>query len=91
MLKINLSKPSTKALLSIHPKHGKQIALKIKDLASREGSVQDSKKLKGYPYKRVDAGEYRIVYEIQKQTLSIFLVGKRNDDEIYRKLSRKTN
>lgn len=91
MLKINLSKSSAKTLKTVHPKHGRQLALKIKELAEKEGEAQDAKPLKGYPYKRVDAGEYRIIYEIEKNALSVLLVGKRNDDEIYKKLARKVN
>ncbi len=39
---------------------------------------------------RVDVGEYRIFYEIddQAQAVLILLVGKRGDDDIYRRLNR---
>lgn len=48
---------------------------------------QDCKALKGYPGgDRVDQGEYRILYTIEGQTVSIFRVGKRNDGEVYRNL-----
>lgn len=39
---------------------------------------------------RVDVGEYQIFYEIddQAQAVLILLVGKRGDDDIYRRLNR---
>lgn len=51
----------------------------------------DSKQLKGYPnYYRVDSGEYRIVYRYKPEDdlVEVILVGKRNDDEVYKKLER---
>jgi mRNA interferase RelE/StbE len=50
---------------------------------------QDCKKI-GTAY-RVDSGEYRILYTIDdaRQLVTIWLVGKRNDDEIYREARRR--
>lgn len=51
----------------------------------------DSKQLKGYPgFYRVDSGEYRIVYRFKpkEDLVEVILVGKRNDDEVYKKLDR---
>ncbi|MEM3581565.1 MAG: type II toxin-antitoxin system RelE/ParE family toxin [Candidatus Bathyarchaeia archaeon] len=49
----------------------------------------DSKKLEGSIY-RVTVGEYRIVYEIDDEALrvTVFLVAKRGDEEVYRRLAR---
>jgi mRNA interferase RelE/StbE len=44
----------------------------------------DMQELKGYPFLRNDVGEYRLVYDIKGDTLRLILVGKRNDDEIYK-------
>lgn len=50
---------------------------------------QDSKVLMGYPaYRRVSVGEYRIVYRVVDDILLISLIGKRNDDEVYKKLKQ---
>ncbi|NJO40557.1 MAG: type II toxin-antitoxin system RelE/ParE family toxin [Cyanobacteria bacterium CRU_2_1] len=51
----------------------------------------DSKELTGYSdYYRVDTGEYRIVYRFtpSEDLVEIVLVGKRNDDEVYKQLNR---
>lgn len=88
MRKINLSRDAAKFLADMHPKHGRQVALKISLLAENPSPV-DSRKLKGYDFFRVDAGEYRIVYKIKPEEVEILLVGKRNDDDVYKRLRRK--
>jgi mRNA interferase RelE/StbE len=89
MLKVNFSKASTKFLKTLPKKQGQQCALKIQELRKMPMS-QDVKKLKGYPYYRCAAGEFRIVFEIQNETLEVLLVDKRNDDHVYKKLKRRT-
>jgi mRNA-degrading endonuclease RelE of RelBE toxin-antitoxin system len=42
----------------------------------------DAAQLTGYPFHRVDTGEYRIVYRATETEIELLLVGKRNDDEI---------
>ena len=39
--------------------------------------------MKGRRYRRVDQGEYRIVYFFDEDTVTIVVVGKRNDDDVY--------
>ncbi|WP_236861757.1 type II toxin-antitoxin system RelE family toxin [Candidatus Magnetominusculus xianensis] len=50
------------------------------------GTANDSNKLKGYDYSRVDAGEYRIIYKVENNCVYVQLIGKRNDGEIYKSL-----
>ena len=90
MLKINLSKDSEKFLKKLPPKHGKQIAQKITALRENP-KPNDSKLLKNSSYLRADIGEYRIIYSVEDNTLKIFLIGKRNDDEVYKRFKRKTS
>lgn len=78
-------------LKGLQPKTAAQIAKKIMAL-NLEAHPADSKSLRGFhPYRRVDTGEFRIVYyyESAQDTTTIVLIGKRNDNEIYRKLSRQ--
>ena len=85
MLKPNLSRQSEKFLLKLkkgQPKHAKQIAVKITELCS-DPLPQDSSQLRGYDYKRVNVGEYRIIYTFDVETLFLIFIGKRNDDEVY--------
>jgi mRNA interferase RelE/StbE len=88
MLKINISKQAAKFLGKVHPKHGKQIARKIFALRL-DPSPAGSIKLKGCSYKRVDIGEYRIVYYVKAETIYVVVVGKRNEGEVYKILDKK--
>jgi mRNA interferase RelE/StbE len=77
-------------LKGLQPKIAAQIAKKTLSL-NIEPVPTDSKQLKGYPgFYRVDSGEYRIVYRFkpEEDLVEVILVGKRNDDEIYKKLDR---
>lgn len=70
------------------PKQYRQVVGTI--LALRENPTPtDSTQLIGYPdYQRVDIGEYRIVYRFDKDVVYIAIVGKRNDDEVYKRFKQ---
>ena len=77
-------------LKGLQPKIAAQIAKKVFAL-NIDPLPTDSKSLKGYPgLYRVDAGEYRIVYrfDVDADLIQILLVGKRNDDEVYKQLKQ---
>jgi mRNA interferase RelE/StbE len=77
-------------LKGLQPKISAQIAKKVLTL-NIDPLPSDSKSLKGYPgYYRVDSGEYRIVYRFdsEEDLVEVVLVGKRNDDDVYKKLER---
>jgi len=40
------------------------------------------------PWRRVKSGEYRIIYRIDGNDLHVDIIGKRNDDEVYRLIKR---
>lgn len=85
MLKLQISKDSARFLEILPPKQFRQIVKKVFALLE-EPRPHDSKELKGYPFLRCDIGEYRIIYDLVGDTLRLVLVGKRNDDEVYRRL-----
>ncbi|BBL72122.1 type II toxin-antitoxin system RelE family toxin [Methylogaea oryzae] len=90
MLKLNLSRDALDFLKSLPGKQYKQVVgtlFKLLELPE----PHDSQPLKGYSYRRVDIGEYRIVYSVQEDELRIPLIGKRNDDDVYKRLERKEN
>jgi mRNA interferase RelE/StbE len=77
-------------LKGLQPKIAAQIAKKVLAL-NVDPLPNDSKQLIGYSgYYRVDSGEYRIIYNFnpEEDLVEIILVGKRNDDEVYKKLER---
>ena len=88
MLTIKLSKRTDKMLGKTPAKQAKQIAARIRQLAN-DPSALPTMGLKGYaPWRRAKSGEYRIIYQIEGDILYIGLIGKRNDDEIYRLVER---
>lgn len=86
MITLDLKPKAKKFISTLPPKHKRQIKDSI--LALQEMPLpHDSKKLKGYEnYIRIDAGEYRIIYRYQQKDnlVTVVLVGKRNDDQIYK-------
>jgi mRNA interferase RelE/StbE len=77
-------------LKGLQPKIAAQISKKVLSL-NVDPLPADSKELVGYSgYYRVDSGEYRIVYRFlpEQDLVEVILVGKRNDDDVYKKLKR---
>lgn len=88
MYKIILDRRVIKTIQKFPPKHRMQIKNQIIHL-QEEAIPHDSQTLKGYePYRRCDCGEYRIVYRLDSQTDTVYvlLVGKRNGEEVYKQL-----
>lgn len=85
-----VSKEAKKFIEKLGKKQARQVAIRMRQLQS-DPYANDSKKLKtSYSkYYRVDAGEFRIIYEIVDQQILVLLVGKRNDNEVYNKFKRK--
>jgi mRNA interferase RelE/StbE len=86
MLTLDLKPRAKKFIESLPPKHKRQVKDSILSLQD-DPMPHDAKKLLGYKnYTRVDIGEYRIIYryENKEDLIIVVLVGKRNDDEIYR-------
>lgn len=75
MPKVDFSNRAAKRFVSLPLKQRRQIAVKIRGL-SLNPYPNDSAKLKGYPFHRVDIGEYRVIYEVEGETLNILVIGK---------------
>jgi len=90
MLEIRLSNQAGKFLKKLEPKHRKQVVGKIKELMS-DPHPHDSKTVRDHPpYMRADIGEYRLIYKTQddRQLILIAIIGKRNDDHVYKLFQR---
>ena len=85
MLKLLVSKKAQKFLDNLPPKQFRQIMKKVFSLLENP-RPHDSEELRGYPFLRSDVGEYRIIYDVQGDTLRLILVGKRNDAGVYQRL-----
>jgi mRNA interferase RelE/StbE len=80
-------------LRGLPPKISNQIAKKVLAL-NLDPLPTDHKALKGYPgFYRVDSGEYRIIYRFvaENDLVEVILIGKRNDDEVYKQFDRLMN
>ncbi len=85
---INLSRQAATFLQSLPAKPARQIAEKLQ-LLSQDPQALPSELLKGYsPMRRLRAGEYRIIFTVDERTIQVRMIGKRNDDEIYKALER---
>jgi mRNA interferase RelE/StbE len=84
MYKLGIESRVLKEMRRYPPKIFKQIAAKIFSLAFNP-RPHDSKKVG-----LVDVGEYRIFYQVDDdaKTVSILVVGKRGNDEIYKLIRR---
>lgn len=87
MAKLLLSRRARDFLDSLPAKQFRQVALRVFDLL-KDPVAPDTKQLTGYPYRRADCGEYRIVYALDSDTVTVLLVGKRNDSDVYKQLRR---
>jgi mRNA interferase RelE/StbE len=87
--KLSISPDANDFLFALQAKQFKQIASAVFMLMD-EPFPQDSQELRGYPgFRRKDAGEYRIIYGVRDDTVSIDVIDKRNDDTVYKRFSRK--
>ena len=85
---LDISDGARKFLMDLDAKQYKQVAKRLIDLITNTLPA-DSSLLKGYSYRRLDMGEYRVIYEIRQDCVYIHIIGKRNDDEVYKELKRK--
>ncbi len=88
MLRIKLSGDAAKFIVKLPPKQRRQVKQKLAALR-HDPAPPDVGPVKGTSWLRTDIGEYRIVYRVEGDTLLVPIVGKRNDDEVYRRLRRK--
>jgi mRNA interferase RelE/StbE len=97
MLNPDIHNSARRFLDSREPKHRRQIVAKIVALC-QDPEPPDSQPLKGADkgQRRATVGEYRIVYRvivtagaISPDILNVTGIGKRNDDEVYRRRKQK--
>lgn len=87
MRSLNLSNDAASFLTALEAKQARQLWNKIVALM-KDPRPHDSIDI-GEGRFRTDIGEYRIVYSFNDATVHVSVVGKRNDDDVYKKLKRK--
>ncbi len=85
MLPLRLSRASVRFLDRLPPKQYRQVTRKLIMLMT-DPRPADAERLRGYEYFRVTAGEYRVIFDVRNGVLCVFAIGKRNDDEVNRRL-----
>jgi mRNA interferase RelE/StbE len=85
VLPLSLSKASVRFLDTLPPKQYRQVARKIIMLMA-DPRPADAERLRGYEYSRATVGEYRIIFDVCDGLLRVVAIGKRNGDEVYRRL-----
>lgn len=92
MKKLTITKDAAKAWEALDAKQYKQIGKSVLNLLENS-RPHDSRALKGAKHneRRVDIGEYRIVYRENADTVEILVIGKRDGDEVYKLWARLVN
>ena len=85
VLPLSLSRASVRFVDTLPAKQYRQVMRRVIMLMA-DPHPADAERLKGYDYSRVTVGEYRIIFDVQGGVLRVVAVGKRNDDEVYRRL-----
>lgn len=78
------TKQALKAISKLDAKQYRQVVSSIFGLLSNP-EPHDSQKLRGATRgeRRLDVGEYRVIYSFDDENVEILVVGKRNDDDVY--------
>ena len=88
MRNVDFYRAAYKFLQRLPRKQWRQVSERIEGLLANP-HPSDSKTLEGFPnFRRADIGEYRIIYFATKELVYVALVGKRNDDDVYKRFRR---
>lgn len=88
MRRLDITRDAYKFVADLQAKQYRQVVQKVFALLN-DPQPNDSAQLQGYDYLRTDIGEFRIIYKFDEDTVSVILIGRRNDDEVYRQLARR--
>ena len=90
MKKLKISKSAGNFWDNLPAKQYKQVGGTITGLM-KDSRPHDSEKLRGAKNneRRVDSGEYRIIYSDSENEVEVLVIGKRNDGEVYKSWEQK--
>lgn len=90
MIKLSVEEHVLKFLGRIDRKRAGQLALKMLSLTANL-SLQDAEALRGSRSNclRADVGDYRIIYRLHGDVIQVVLIGRRNDDDVYKEMKRR--
>ncbi|WP_250482094.1 type II toxin-antitoxin system RelE/ParE family toxin [Caballeronia sp. NCTM5] len=84
-----MTKQALKACQSLDAKQYRQVVSAVLGLLTNP-EPHDSQAMRGASRgeRRLDVGEYRVVYAIASDVVEILVVGKRNDGDVYKQWER---
>jgi len=87
---LKITKAVKKACDKFDAKQYRQVVSAILGLLDNR-EPHDSQQLRGGKHgeRRVDVGEYRVIYAVTSDVVEILVVGSRNDDAVYRQWERQ--
>ena len=88
MRRLEFHRDAYKFLRDLDAKQFKQVTNKVFLLAINP-QQPDSKKLENSDHLRADIGEFRIIYRFDDENVYVDAIGKRGDDDIYKKFERR--
>lgn len=89
-MKLKISKQALKVIERLDAKQCRQVALSVLALTVKP-EPHDSQPLKGAKNgeRRLDIGEYRVIYAVSGEDVEVLVVDKRNDDRAYEVWERR--
>ena len=84
-LNLNMSRQALGFIRKLPPKQYRQVLNAVMSLLANP-EPHDSKLLKGNTkgHRSVSVGEYRIIYRVENDVVIVLVIGKRNDDRVYK-------
>lgn len=88
-MNLQLSKQALRAIEKLDAKQYRQVVSSVMRLTT-EPEPHDSALMRGANRgeRRLDVGEYRVIYTVAGETVEVLVIGKRNDDEVYKQWER---
>ena len=88
-LTLRMTRQTGRFIKTLPPKQYKQVVSTIFSLLNNP-QPHDSRALRSslQNNRRVDMGEYRVIYRVEGEELLVLAAGKRNDDEVYKQMKR---
>jgi mRNA interferase RelE/StbE len=89
-MNLKITNQALKAAKKLDAKQFRQVLTAVLGLLD-EPEPHDSQALRGAKNgeRRIDIGEYRVIYSRGGETVEILVIGPRNDDEVYKIWERK--
>ena len=85
---LDMTNTARKILEDLEGKQCKQVAVKMLSLL-RDPYPHDSEHLSNRNFRRVDIGEYRIIYQVNQNVVEILTIGRRNDGAVYKMFNKR--